>query len=299
MTTLAAPTLFPIPPDGAFPITLSRAWLTDVQRTRSGKEVRLALRSRPARRLEYKSTLAESVEINQFLVLWLAAVELLRFDVPVWPEDTDATAFPDDHTITCDTTDREFIEGEQAIIWIDETTSELVTIDQVFDDHITTVDMIVGDWAASLPAPILVAPVMTAWLVPPPREQRTPVVEHVALVFDEELPCVAGLDSSAGEPVTPAAASISLVLDDGGDPPDAGFKRATFTAVALDASGQRIPSPLIIWTVTSLGFVSLDPPTRVTFPANGQQVHLEFESGAGPDIHIVATYGAISASTDF
>jgi hypothetical protein len=297
MTTLAAPTLFPIPPDGAFPITLSRAWLTDVQRTRSGNEVRLALRSRPVRRLEYKATLAESVEIVQFLALWLAAAELLRFNIPVWPEDTDATAFADDHTIMCDTTDREFIAGEQAIIWVSETECELFTIDTIAGDRLTTVDPIVGSWASYLPASILVAPVMTAWLSPPTREQRTPVVEHVTLVFDEELPGVAGLDASIGGAEAPLGVSIVL---DGNDGSTGNFGQTygTVTAHVLDASGQEIREPLIVWTVTPIGVLGIhDPGVRITFPQNGMQAHVEYVD-LPPSFTFTATYGGASASAN-
>lgn len=297
MTTLAEPTLFPIPPDGAFPITLSRAWLTDIQRPRAGKEVRLSLRDRPARRLEYKSTLAESIEIRQFMALWLAAAELLRFDVPVWPDDTDATAFPDDHTISCDTRWREFIAGEQAIIWWDETTYELVTIDTVDDDQLTTVDPIVGDWAAYLPAPLLVAPVMTAWLVPPTKEQRTPVVEHVTLVFDEELPGVAGIDPLVGESVTPDVDEIVFEIIDNGGTGDPGLRYFTINLFAFDAARMRIREPAVAWVVAEIGSTPATDP-RHSFPRNGQQCNLEYDGDADVLFNVEATVGGSTINTN-
>jgi len=296
MTTLAEPTLFPIPPDGAFPITISRAWLTDVQRTRSGKEVRSAIRAKPARRLEYKATIAESVEITRFMLLWLTAEELLRFDVPVWPDDTDATDFPDDHTITCDTRWREFVAGEKAIIWFDETHCELVTIDIVTDDQITTVDAIVGDWAAYLPAPLLVAPVMTAWLAPPTREQRTPVVEHVTLTFDEELPGVAGIDASIGDAVTPTVDHLLFETIDNGFTGLPGLRYFTINLFAFDAAGMRIREPAVTWAVTATGLLPVtDPSFRQSFPRNRQQCHVEYNGDADATFDVAATVGAVTA----
>jgi len=295
MTTLGAPTLFPIPPDGAFPITLSRAWLTDVQRTRSGKEVRLALRERAARRLEYKATLAESVEIAQFLALWLAAAELLRFYVPIWPEDTDTTAFPDDHTIVCDTTDREFIAGEKAIIWWNETTYEVVTIDSVAADHLTTVDAVEGDWSTYLPAPLLVAPVMEAWLSPPTREQRTPMVEHVSLVFDEELPGVAGVDPTVGGPVAPTLPSLGLEVYDTQGTGLAGRRYFTVRAFVVDVDGQRVRAPGFTWSVVATGTLPLtDPSVKVCYPNNEQEFHIEYDGGADDHFDVTCASGVLT-----
>lgn len=298
MSVLADATLFPIPPNAEFPVTLSRAWLTDVQRTQSGKEVRQAIRSRAARRLEYTASLYRVRRLEGFRNLWLAAAELLRFLVPLWPEYTIATAFPDSTTITADTTFRDFVDGEQALLWRnqqDAETYELVTIATLTDGGITTEDPISGAWATYPAGSVRLIPVIGAWLVPPTKEQLMPTAADVPLVFDEELPGVAGIDPTVGDAVTPPGATISLELE--GDSGYAGLRYFTLTALVKDTSGQPISEPNIVWTVVATGTMPVtDPGFRDSFPMNGQQCHVEYEGDADVSFLVTATYGAISAN---
>jgi len=296
MTTLAAPTLFPIGPDSRASITDSRSFLTDVQRTRSGKEIRQAWRSVPVRRITFTLSTVDGDELSQFISLWLLATEALRYLVPLWPEVTQPTAFPDAHTITCDTTNRDFVAGAQALLSLSDTVSELVTIDTVAADHITTVGAIVGAWGSYPVGSVALAPVMTGWLTPPTRTQRTPYIEEIALTFDEELPSVAGMDSSIGAAATPAGYSITLSSDDF-ETQWIGKKYHTLTARVYDESGQQIREPNITWTITPLGSLHVgDPGVVVTFPQNKQQVHFAFVASIFDYFTVTATYGAVSAS---
>lgn len=294
-TVLLDATLFPIAPDGGEPIRLARAWATAIGSGAARKEVRAAIRSVPVRRLEYTAKFVSAAECGEFRALWygtLGTTERLRYTVPVWPMASTPSAFSSSTEIATDTVGRGFAIGGRALLWNSETDSEVVDIDDVGDSSITTVDPIEG---AFVPGYTLVVPLMNAWLDPPTIDQRLQRAEQVPLVFREELPVVAGIDPDVGQATTPIAASIGLFQIKGSSP-YAGQRFSDWEALVLDDAGQRIPNAPITWTVTSLGFVTLDPPTRITFPHNRQQVHLEFISGAGPDFNILAETGSVSAS---
>jgi hypothetical protein len=205
-TTLAAATPFPIPPDGESTVTLSRAWLTNVQSTESGAEVRAGLRSVPRRTLTYTALFENAQLAGQFKALWANATERLRFLVPLWPRYAVPEAFPDTSTISGDFADRGFVAGDgMAMLWQSETEFELLDVETVADDELTLSTPIAGDFALGA---VRVLPVMPAWLEPPTLAQLTVEAEQLPVTFTEELPGIVGIDPDVGAPDTPVVDSL-------------------------------------------------------------------------------------------
>lgn len=304
MPVPGAATVFPLEPNSLFDIVRTRSWLTDIQHTVGGHETRSAVRSDAVKRLECKITLASAADLAAFLQLWYTATERLRFLVPLWGEDSVAEGFPTTTRIDCDTTDRDFVAGGKAIVWLTPTVWEAVDIDAVAADHLTLTNPISSTvfWSAYLAngiGAVMVAPLVSAWLAPPNREQLNPEAEHVGLTFDEELGGIAGVDDGVGLPDTPAGVQLVLEAEEG-SAELAGLRYHTVTARVIDATLLEIPNPKIDWDVVANGDLPVDDPSvHLSFPWNGKQCHMEFNAGADGTFLVTANYGALSATTEF
>jgi len=299
MTDLLDATLFTIPPDAGFPIRTRRSWRTDVLTPRKGKENRAALANAPLRRIEYTARRLDDVQLAEFRALWLAAAERLRFLVPLWPDSAEPSAIPDTHTITVDTTNRDFEAGGYALLTllsprddVAELVCELVTIDTLDDGSITTADDFDAAWLTYPIGAVRVIPIMRAWMDPPTQDQLTSVAQDIPLAFTEEFTGVAGLDPDVGAGVVATAATVALVLDETGDGHDA--KRFyTWTAFVFNAEGQEIPGAPIVWAVTATGDLPVDDPAvHISYPQGGRQIRLAYTGSVNATFRVDATSGA-------
>lgn len=305
MTIFGAATFFPLAPDGAFDTVRTRAFLTSIQKTASGREVRLAHRLDPVKRIEFKITLERAEDLAVYLALWYVATERLRFLVPLWGEHADVVTIPSSTQINIDTTDRDFVPGGKAVLYLTESMWQVVDVLTVASDHVTLAAPLadLSTWSAYLipgVGALTLAPCVSAWLNPPTREQRNPEVEHVALTFDEELGGIAGIDDGVGEAVTPVATSCYLEIVEG-PRLDTGWRYGTWLFHAFDASGQELQNPIPTWTITQLGAFAITAPeiqAKVSEWKNGQGKHIEFIADASTSFHVVATYGAVSDSAN-
>lgn len=283
-------TLFPIPPDPNFGVTYSHDQLTDVQTTLGGVEVRASLLEYASRQLDYTVSNFNDAELARFRATWINATERLRYFVPIWCEQADASNVPDAHTVLADLTDLDFVAGQPALLWIDEDTYQQVTVDTLSSSQFTTVEAIN---AAFLGRPIQAYPIMTAWLIPPDKDIVASDAEHVTVSFEEEPPQIAGLDATIGNWVL-ADGTLFVTTLDRTSSGWAGLRFQTRSFFVFDASGQRILNPDITYTISPIaGILLTDPGVRVTFPNNRQQVHAEY-SYNNPAFQIHAVYGALT-----
>lgn len=290
-------TLFPVAPDGQFPVTLEEEWLTDVQPAASGAEVRVACRSVGVRTLTFTAAFLLSAELLAFRDRWLNAAQPLRFAVPVWPEFAGVTGIAG-AVVSCDTTNRDFVAGGLAMLYYADPIGtddrfELVTVESFDETSVTLADPpaetfpIYSD--ASL-SPSAIIPVMTAWLDPPTVEELMVSAERMALTFREELPAIAGIDATIVEAVTPVAAAITVafLVTNNGFERNQILARATVT----DAAGVQIPCAPITWDVTPAP--PTDPYARLTVSPDEQTARLELDYGANANHTLTATSGSAS-----
>jgi hypothetical protein len=208
MDALAAPAVFILPPGGPDPIRVARTWATDIQIADDGSETRIATRDLPTRRQSFSAVFENARDAGVFRSMWYAALQPLRFQVPLWRERADPTAIAGD-TVTCDTTDRRFVEGQEAILWQfvdDEIAWETFTIQTVTSSTVVATAPFSGAYQIGA---VICLPAMNAWLDPPTINEQS-YSEVVPLVFREELPVIAGIDPSVTGAFTPVIDSISL-----------------------------------------------------------------------------------------
>lgn len=138
--------VWPFGPNWDQPMTESLEWKTDVIRAFSGKETREALRSKPRRRLGYRTTL-EGALVNQFQNL-LYGWQDRQYAVPVW---FDKWVMQDpvsagDTQVPAETDGRSFAIGGLAILMTDSFSFEVFEIDDVQDDHLVPAKPLENDW---------------------------------------------------------------------------------------------------------------------------------------------------------
>jgi hypothetical protein len=286
MPTLGAPTVFPIPPDGGTAIKFARTWLTDVLAANDGTEVRLATRDAPIRRMEFSAVFGNAREAGQFRSLWYAATQPLRFLVPLWREASVPSALAG-AVVTTDTTNRRFVTGANAaILWQDEQTWEVLQVDAFNATSVTAHVPVTGTYVIGA---VLVIPLMAAWLEPPSIDERG-YAESVPLVFHEELPKIAGIDSTVVGLVTPAVSTLSIYPVGGGINPYPN-REMIFVAKAKDADGVPIVDPSATWAL------DVSDPNLILVPGVDRQSALvRVLSGAPGGKHVTVTVGTTTAS---
>ncbi len=292
---LGAATLFPYAPDGAFAIPLEEEWLTDVQGSGAGTEVRQAVRSTGVRTLTFTGAFLVEAELLAFRNRWLNATAPLRFLVPVWTEFSMIAALAG-AVVTCDTTDRDFVAGGLAMLFYADPIGtddryELATIDSFDATSVTLTAPPAGTFPAYADGPSAIVPVMTGWVDPPTVEELAISAERMELVFREELPRIAGIDPTIVEDATPVAATVELEQLEGVQP----FQpvQMTWRAIVKDAAGVEIPNAPLTWTIAP--DYPTDPGVRFTVTPDEQEARLEL-AGAVSNHTLTATSGSASIS---
>lgn len=147
-------------PNGADPFIERLQWRTDVITARDGTEQRIALRSIPRREFEF-SAFAEGVEVaRRDALLWGWGARV--FALPVWTDPHTLTAqLPAGATsITVPTQYMDYAADGLAILWRNDTASELVEVLEVLAGSITIKRPTEQTW----PAGTLVLPARLARL---------------------------------------------------------------------------------------------------------------------------------------
>lgn len=294
---MAAPfadaTLFPFPPDPQYPASLAEEFATDIAAP-EGKEIRASMREQACRTLSYTAILKNARQSNHFAALWLAADEIGRFIVPLWPESArlDAIAL-DLKTLTLDTTNRDgFVAGGRALLFQSPDECELVTIDTVTDTEVVLVDTIDGLYVIGA---VALVPVMNAWLAPPQLTELNLDAEQIPLTFVEELDGIAGITPDVDGVVTPDVVTVTLeVIYHNTD--RLGKKAFALEAHAFDDAGMEIDDPGFSWVYMPVGGADASP--KVNLPKNERQLSLRaVQPSVGLDYHVTASVGAVSSPT--
>jgi hypothetical protein len=273
---LAAATLFAIPPDGNVDPTITRSYKSDVIRARAGTEKRASLRSSPIRTLTYTALFVNQDEANDFRLAWLAAAERLRFLVPLWPEYAIPTAFPTTSTIAGDFTNRDFVQGQQVIVYQDRLTFETATIETLAGSLLTLSAPLAGTY---VPLAARVIPIVPMWLDPPGMTMLETAAESVALTFVEEVEGAAAIDSSAGLSASATCANLVVEQVYSNGTGAVGLQFFGWVAHAYDVAGIEIPAASPVWTITPGSLTTATP--RFTVSADGREAGLQFN---GPDV---------------
>lgn len=165
---------FPFPPNWSSPFTEFLEWKTDVIRSRDGTEQRRGLRETPRRGFDYSIMLKDQDPTRLEALLWGQYES--DFYLPVWSDGRRTTAVSTSGTtsIEVSTVDRSFSPGHFAILYKNSTTFEVVQIDSMDVDEITTVDPLVDTW----PQGTRVYPVVLGRL-----PQQTPTQRYTSTVL--------------------------------------------------------------------------------------------------------------------
>lgn len=290
------PRLFNVLPDGKTPIKLSREWLTDVMDASDDTEVRHAVREAPVRILEYTALAMDNTEGGRWRSLWWGGSDPddvieepeddtddpLRYLVPLWPKWAEPTEI-DGNDIAVENIGQ-FVAGAKAVLWVDETTWEVVEIDTASETGITTVDPVVGDF---LIGAVKLIPLMVAWLEPVQLTEENDEIESIPLVFIEEFQGIAGIDLSVTGETDPGIDSLYIYVLDAKSP--YGPQRFNVIAVAKDADGVTIPNIRVMW--------SMDVGDAILIPApDGVSASVGIFIGAENTQVVKAEVGAVSTT---
>ena len=143
---------FLIQPNWEREISLKRRWMTSVQTSLSGKEMRSGLFTWPRKTLKYHITALSAAHMNYIkrkLFTYLHAV----YGIPLWPDRTLLTAQADagQSILAVDsTTDKYFVEGEECVVRDpdDLENYEVGVIDAISATQITLTENLVNTWPA-------------------------------------------------------------------------------------------------------------------------------------------------------
>ncbi len=139
--------VWPFTPNWEEPVTERLSWLTDVQRSSSGAELRRALRLSPRRSFE-GSVIAHGAERTLF-DLWVHTRGSTDFALPIWPDvQLLANAVPGGATfIPCRTQGFDFVNGGQAVLRGDSMQhTELLTVSTAMPDGLVLAAETVRSW---------------------------------------------------------------------------------------------------------------------------------------------------------
>lgn len=131
-------TVFATSPDWAAGITERIGYLTDILRAHDDTEQRIRLRSTANGGLAFRALCADAQEAAAIeAMLW--ANQAAAFLVPWWPDVSPLTVAADapDTVLQVDTTDRDFVQGGAALVWLDHLTYAEVLIDSLTASTIT------------------------------------------------------------------------------------------------------------------------------------------------------------------
>lgn len=141
--------LFTARPNGAAHVHERFGYLTDVMQAWDATEQRVQLRETPARELRLSPLFVEAADALEVMAkLYLSGVSV--FAVPFWPDATPIVApiTSGASLVYLDPSGRDFVDGGNAILWLDQHTFEAFTILTVEADHLVVDGVIVGDYTA-------------------------------------------------------------------------------------------------------------------------------------------------------
>lgn len=244
------PSVLPFAPEASGPIIkVGRQWLTDIQPSRAATEVRVNLRDTAQRLLEYTVARAEPADLASFWLQWLTSVTPLRFKVPLWSDRASltATVASGATTLSVLTTDYDFAANQDAIIWQNENSYEIVRIATVATSSLVLSTAVTGTWALTAK----VYPVLTCWVDPPTAPRTTPILEEFEIVAREELPGIAGVDTAVGTETTATVSAVSLYAIDADSLFTYSPNEITVRALVVDANGISLDNASVTWSVSS------------------------------------------------
>lgn len=129
--------VFPFRPNWARPVVERLEWLTDITEAKTGHEERIALRNLPRRALEYTALLQGAALQQLDALLWRHQSQ--SWLLPVWtdPQPLQVPVEAGADFVPADTALYAFAAGGHAVLWLDATRYEAVTVDAVSSDGIT------------------------------------------------------------------------------------------------------------------------------------------------------------------
>lgn len=154
-------TIFATEPDWARGISERIGYLTDILRAYDDTEQRIRLKSTATGAISFRAMCADAREAASIeAMLW--ANQASVFLVPWWQDQSPLTAAADasDTVLEVDTTDRDFVEGEGVVVWIDHLTYADAVILSLTDSTIT----LDGALGIDFPAGAAVVPLKIARL---------------------------------------------------------------------------------------------------------------------------------------
>lgn len=140
--------LFPFRPNWSRPLVERLEWLTDVQESKNASEERISLRSFPRRSLEFDLWLKGQAQGRLDALLWGNMGR--RYVVPIWTDrqNLDAPLAAGAEAIPVTTAGYDYTPSGLAVLWVDDATYEVVTVDTVAADEITLVTPTSDSWPA-------------------------------------------------------------------------------------------------------------------------------------------------------
>lgn len=140
------PPVFPFRPNWRRPVLERLEWLTDVMEAKDATEVRIPLRSRPRRIMEFELLVADGALQRLDALLWAHSSE--QYVLPIWtdPQPLAATLSAGATAIPAVTAGYDFAPGALAVLWQDADNHEAVEIDAVSADTLTLADPTVLPW---------------------------------------------------------------------------------------------------------------------------------------------------------
>ena len=175
-----------LPADWTQPVEESLAWLTDLQRAKSGPTDRIPLRAAPRRSWEFSLVEGKRERriIENLIYDWSARIWAL----PVWP---DVSLVPGPLASGADrvavaTAGRDFNVGSLAMLWADVQRYELFQVAEIADDEVVFARPTTQDW----PRGTRLYPCRTARLAEAPAiRRRSNQVITARVRFDADEPC--------------------------------------------------------------------------------------------------------------
>lgn len=140
--------VFPFPPNWASPVREALEWKTDVLRAHDGTEQRRSLRVTPRRSLDYNVLLKGPDSDLLETTLWGWSTR--DFVLPIWTDMARSTTVTvvGAETVMVDVTDRSFVVGGYAVLFLNSTTYEACQIGALVEGGFTTVTPLQNEWPA-------------------------------------------------------------------------------------------------------------------------------------------------------
>ncbi len=137
-------------------ITERLAWLNSSSKSLDGIEQIIMLRDAPRRTLDYDFLLASNTisaaRLRALFASLMHGWQARIFAVPIWSDATrlSVMAVAGNNQVFLDTAYFDYDAGTYVMLWKDEEHYELLEIDEVFSDHVTTTVNLTNTWQAGI-----------------------------------------------------------------------------------------------------------------------------------------------------